>query len=87
MIDILTHLQSYVPHITFNEQQQISTGEFVTEQKGKIHHIVLSGDQLTAARVRAAKRAKLNSETPLKRLEGLIPAVDDWHNKANFLGV
>ena len=58
-----------------------------TEEKASIHRIVVGGDQLTAARIRAAQKGKLNGQTPLSRLEGIISVAEDWHTKANFLGV
>ncbi len=42
---------------------------------------------MTAARARSAIGAKLNGETSLRRLEGIIPVFEDWHSKANFMGV
>ena len=48
------------------------------------HRIVVGGDQLTAARIRAAQKGKLNGQTPLSRLEGIISVAEDWHTKANF---
>ncbi len=58
-----------------------------TEEKARFHPILLGEDQLTAARTRATKKAKVNSQTPSKRLSGIVPAAEDWHAKANFLGV
>ena len=52
-----------------------------------MHRILIGGDQLTAARARSAQKAKLNAQTPSKRLEGLVSVVEDWHTKANLLGV
>ena len=36
---------------------------------------------------RGAIKAEVNSQTPSKGLSGIIPIVEDWHAKANFLGV
>lgn len=87
MIDILTTLHKYVPYVAHLTKRQISTGEVITEEKATMHRIIVGGDQLTAARIRGAQRAKFNGETPSKRLEGIIAAAEDWHTKANFLGV
>lgn len=87
MVDILETTQEYVPCIPYSSEQCLSTGRTVTVERARMHRVLVGGDQLTAARVRAAKKAKLNGETPLSRLEGVIPAVEDWHTKANFLGV
>ncbi len=53
----------------------------------RMHKVIIGGDQMTAARAKSAIKAKLNGETPSKRLEGLIPTLEDWHTKANLLGV
>ncbi len=42
------------------------------EKRANMHHIIVSGDQLTAARIRGAQKPKLNAESPEKRLEGLV---------------
>lgn len=87
MVDILKHLHQYVPSVPFFTDQVISTGEDVKEEKASIRRIIVGGDQLTSARIRAGQKGKLNGQSPAKRLEGIVPAVEDWHAKANFLGV
>jgi len=64
-----------------------SLDETVTVNTAKSFPIIFSGDQLTAARARSAKKAKFTSDSPSKRLEGLVPAVADWHTKQKILGV
>ena len=87
MVDIMEHLHQYVPTAKYSEEKFISTGEKVLEEKAKFHPILVGGDQLTVARARSAIKVKVNSHTPSKRLSGIIPVVEDWHAKANFLGV
>ena len=87
MVDIMTHLHQYIPAVTSLQQRSISTGTTCTEEKARIHHILVGGDQLTAARARSAIKGKVNSQTPSKRLSGIVPVAEDWHAKANFLGV
>lgn len=45
------------------------------------------GDQLTASRIRSGKRIKRNSVRGKERLEGFVPASEDWHAKMCLLGV
>ena len=47
----------------------------------------MGGDQLTAARGRGAKKAKVHADSPTSRLEGLIPVAEDWHTKVVLLEV
>ena len=42
-----------------------------------MHPVIISGDYLTAARGRGAKKVKVNSDSPAGRLEGLIQAAAD----------
>lgn len=86
MLDILTHLHQYVPAVSNTCEQLISTGVKVATEKTAFYRILVGGDQLTAARARSALKLKLNSQTPLKKLEG-IPVAEDWHMKVNFLKV
>ena len=87
MVEIVKHLHQYVPSVEYSEQVTISSSENVTLVKSTSHQILLGGDQLTAARVRSAQRSRLNSETISEKLSGFIAVVEDWHTKANFLGV
>ena len=52
-----------------------------------MHPVIISGDYLTAARGRGAKKVKVNSDSPAGRLEGLIQAAAGWHAKLTVLGV
>lgn len=87
MVDILTHTHQYVPSMSYKEMKNISTGENVVIEKERMHPILVGGDQMTAARTRSAKKAKVNAETPSKRLEGIVAAYEDWHTKGNLMGV
>ena len=88
MVDIVTHLQKYIPSIsTTHEYKIVSTGETLPVQSEQLHQILLGGDQLTAARVRSCKMIRANSETPLERLEGVIPVAEDWHTGVIILEV
>jgi len=50
-------------------------------------HVLIGGDQLTAARICGAQRVRGNSDNGRDRLEGLVPVVEDWHAKVCFLQV
>ena len=59
----------------------------VTVPKAVFSPVLLGGDQLTAARVRGAKKTKVSDEVPANKLEGIIPVAEDWHelHGDNFL--
>ena len=61
--------------------------EPVTVQLDYFHAILLGGDQMTCARVRGGQRIRENSESGKARLEGLVPAIEDWHAKVCFMQV
>lgn len=66
--EMVAHLHQYIPSVPYVSQEKMVTGEVVDEERANIHRILIGGDQLIAARVRAAQRAKLNAESPIKRL-------------------
>ena len=82
MIDILTHLHQYVPAVSSTCEWIISTGVKVATEKRAFHRILVGGDQLTAARARSVLDVKLNRQTPLMKLEGIVTVAEDWHRKA-----
>ena len=84
---ILKHIADYVPTVRAIREKNISTGEQVQVDASKMHSILVEGDQMTAARARAAKETQLNGQTSFKRLDGIIPVLEDWHTKGNFMGV
>jgi L1 cell adhesion molecule like protein len=87
MVHILGELHRYVPTKPYKEDYTTTGGEVIQIPKAAIHPVLFGGDQLTAARARGAKLAKVNSIDPRLRFEGLIPFAEDWHTKLNFLGV
>lgn len=87
MTEILQSLHQYVPCVSSETTKTISTNENIVEYVENMHSILIGGDQVTVARIRAAQYAKRNSERPTKRLDGFIPVIEDWHTKANILDV
>lgn len=84
----MSHLHQYVLTLSsIHEHTVSSTGETVQKESATFHPILVGGDQLTVARSRGAIKAKVNIHTSSKRLSGMVPVVEDWHAKANFLGV
>ena len=63
MIDIIQHLQKYVPKTV----------------SGIMMLLLLGGDQLSVERGESAQRAKMDSVTPDDRLEGFLWKSEDWH--------
>jgi hypothetical protein len=49
--------------------------------------IAVVGDQLTCERIRAAKRARVQQETPEERFEQIIETPADWHALVTFYEV
>ena len=88
MVDIMHSLHKYVPTTTITCTYEIpSSGETVNVSVDEFHHLIMGGDQLTAARARGAQRIRANSERGTERLRGLVPVVEDWHAKACLLGI
>ena len=69
MVDIMSHLQKYVP-------KKSATGD--------LYPTFFGGDQLTKERAVGAQDSKLQSKDSQKNLKGLIPVVEDWHAWMTF---
>ena len=87
MVDIMEHLYQYIPSIKYEERKICSTGEVVMKEKANLRPILFGGDQLTAARARSAMKVRVNTNTSATKFSCIIPDMEDWHTKANFLGV
>ena len=88
MVEILAHLHQYVPTRDYEEEVYIrSINETVAVHKSEVRRLLFGGDQLTAARARSALKAMSNATTATKRLEGIVPVVEDWHTQVCFLDV
>lgn len=88
MVLIMDALHKYVPTVhTEDTMSHPTSGDEIKLDMYSFHHILIGGDQLTAARVRGAKKIRANSDNALGRLEGLVPVCEDWHAKQCFMGV
>ena len=88
MIKILSDLQKYVPNKDCTNLVHIpSTGEVVAKDSTEFQHILFGGDQLTVARARGAITAMANHPTVQKRLEGIVPVIEDWHTLVVLLEI
>ena len=88
MVDIMSHLHQYVPAVEYTKDfviTGINVVHVATLKQATMHSILLRGDQLTASRARGARKARVNSDSPLSRFEGLIPCAEDWHAKMYIL--
>ena len=82
MVEIMSSLHQYVPVIEYTEDCSIpEIGEKVQVPSALLHPILVGGDQLTAARGRGVKKAKVHADSPVSRLEGLIPVAEDSHTR------
>ena len=88
MIEILTHLHQYIPIIEYASEVFIpSLNQSVNIMMEQVHPILFGGDQLTAARARGVKTAMSNGCSAVKRLQGLVPVIEDWHAQVVLLEV
>ena len=85
MVDIMGSVHDYVPMVETSHKVFVaSLNEHVDVHEARSFPIILHGDFLTAARARGAK---INSDSPASRFQGLVPASADWHTKLKALGV
>ena len=88
MMDILQHLQSYVPSKHVQKEMSVpGREEAVTLDDQEFATTLMGGDQLTVARARGAQLIRSNSSNNEDRLAGLLPAAEDWHTKLCLMQV
>lgn len=84
----MIHAHKYVPYKTVATEERLpNADETVAEAESQLYRLLFGGDQLTVARANGAKKTRKNSTSPCKRLEGLIPCIEDWHAKVVLLEV
>ena len=71
MIDIMEHLQQYVPLETEVDKLTIPGVGEREVHADTFHHVLFGGDQLTAKRARGSQHVQSNSLRGKDRLEGL----------------
>ncbi|XP_062571098.1 uncharacterized protein LOC134233123 [Saccostrea cucullata] len=76
MTDICEFLHTFVPGHETNDNWQ-----------KKPDKVLSGGDYLTFERHKQAQSSKRNGRTPSKRLQGLIPKMEEFHNQAELLKV
>ena len=68
MVDILRHINRYVPRLDACTQKPLLFG----------------GDMLTREQSAHSCDSKLQSATPESRLQGIVPKCEDWHALVTF---
>ena len=58
-----------------------------TERDGEVLRTLSYGDELTCERELNAQEDMRDGDTQVKRMEGLIPCISDFHAFGNFLNV
>ena len=85
MICILEELHNYVPRITTTTQVKVVQDNGAEEEsivyEDEVYHLLLGGDQLTAARIRGTQRIHSNSKRILHKLTAFETVSEDWHAK------
>ena len=74
MVQILSQLHQYVPMKREKMAMHVPcTGDIEEVYSESLHHLLVSGDQLTAERVRGAQSLRRNSTTAAGCLNGFLP--------------
>ena len=89
MLDILKTLHKYVPSKPGTEGLYfyITIMELYFTLMIEVSTLLFMGDQLTVERARNTAKSRVNAPSALEALEGLQPAVCDWHAECIFLQV
>lgn len=83
---IMDAQHKYVPTCVA-ESQEMTSQSTVTINKSSFHQLLFGGDQLTVARVRGTKALRHTEDKGVDRLNGLVPAVEDWHARQTLMKV
>lgn len=86
MIDILTHIQGYVPCNTY-EKEFVVGDDVVCGHEYNFIPALVGGDQLSVARARGGQDISLDGNNGYDKLNGLLPVAEDWHAKLCFMEV
>ena len=88
MIDVLEHIQSYVPSKYVQREMSVLRSEEVVILEDQDFAITLMGsDQLTVARARGVQLIRSNSGNNTDCLAGVLPVCEDWHAKLCLMQV
>ena len=77
MIEILKHVQKYVPSKNVERKFVLPNKDTVSYKEEHYAVTLIGGDQLTVARARGAQRIRSNSTKSEDRLDGLLPVAED----------
>lgn len=88
MIDIIEHLQRYVPSKQVQREMSVpGSDEVVTVEDEEFATTLMGGDQLTVARARGSQLIRSNSGNKRDCLAGILPVSEDWHAKLCLIQV
>lgn len=87
MIDIMSHFHQYVPVLQGGATTDPAVNNSNLPNRETLHPLLFGGDQLTAARARGCQELRINSDTAIGRLRGLVPTAEDWHTLVTLLVV
>ena len=79
--------ERYLPTKPLLETITLKDGTTRSVDCTKYHQILIGGDQLTVVRVRGAVGMRITHDTPLERLTGMLPVIEDWHGRLTFMKV
>ena len=68
-----------VPTLSVQQDITLPNGCTLTIDNTQFFPIVFRGDQLTVARVHGTEALRETHDSPIDRLEGVVPVVEDWH--------
>ena len=79
--------KKYVPTKPCVEDLTLEDGTTRVVDKTEFHKLLMGGDQLTVARVRGTIALRTTHDTPVERLGGVTPVVEDWHARLTLMKV
>lgn len=87
MAEILDRYMKLVPTKPAVGQYALSSGGSMEFDNTTFFKILFGGDYLTVARIRGAQCLRATHPEAVRRLEGVIPVVEDWHTRMTLVKV
>lgn len=76
-----------MPTLIAEQEISLPNGGSITIDNTQFFSILFGGDQLTVARIRGTQALRDTHETPIERLQGIVPVIEDWHARMALLKV
>ena len=83
----MDHYMTLVPNVQKEGSLVLPNGSAIDFDDSRFFPVLFGGDQLTVARMRGVQAIRDTHSKNAERYDGLVPVVEDWHARMNFMKV